>query len=144
MTDYLEVEEQCRRLMARTFYFADHHDTDGFVGLFASDGRAVFRGVTAVGIDEIRASFLQRDPERVTRHHLGFPHIEVIDADTARGVGTFVIYDGRHSGDSAVLPLTAPVSLGEIQQTFLRTAEGWRIATHKSVRVFETKSEARQ
>jgi hypothetical protein len=140
MTSPLLDELECARLAIAWTYHLDRHENDKMVALFAED--AVFHsqaGVDVVGHEGILRVLQKRDPNRVTRHVLAAPYIEMTGPDEARGVSAFTVFDGfkdQHQG-SGPMPLLAPVTVGEFHQTYRRTPQGWRIATARSVPVFK-------
>ncbi|PZQ24630.1 MAG: hypothetical protein DI569_00155 [Sphingopyxis macrogoltabida] len=133
-------ELECARLAVAWSFHIDRHANDAVIALFAEDGilhgQAGFDGV---GREAILKMLQKRSPNRVTRHVLAAPFIEMTGADEARGVAAFTVYDGfrdQHEGDGP-MPLLPAVTVGEFHQTYRRTADGWRIATCRSVPVFK-------
>jgi hypothetical protein len=128
------TETVCSQLMARSIYFIDHHDIDGFVGLFDEKGSLTVRNERHVGHDDIRRFMQSRDPERITRHIIGAPAI-LIDGDSVRGVAYFALYEGRKVGETA--PIAPPHLVGEFHQEYREAADGWRLLSHRAMRVFD-------
>jgi hypothetical protein len=129
-------ELACARLLLRTGAFSDRHDVDGFLSLFAEDGVIDRIGQPFVGHNAIRALMEARPRDRVTRHLLSPPVIEVIGPNDATGRSYFSLYDGIGEPDGAVLPLKAPVLVGEFDQIYCRNLGEWKIARHKVSAVF--------
>ena len=58
------------------------------------------------------------------RHVCANPMVEVVDADHATGTGSQVVY--RHDRTTG---LTEPAILVDYDDRYVRTADGWRIAS---------------
>ena len=128
-TERLAIEAECTRLINTFSWRVDAFDYDGVVALFTPDctfSRAdkVFRG-----IDGLRVSLNARPRDRTTRHICSNIVIDVADHDRAAGKAYALVFGHRGAlkeGDEA--PLGVPVSLILYEATFVRNAQGWRIA----------------
>ena len=133
-------ELECARLVTALSYRLDQHENDAVIALFADDGILHSQaGVDAVGGEAILGLLAKRNPNRVTRHMLAVPFIEMTGPDEARGVAAFTVYEGfrdQHEG-SGPMPLLPAVTVGEFHQSYRRTSAGWRIASCRSVPVFK-------
>lgn len=138
MTDTGLLDElACTRLMVRASAFADRHDVEGFVSLFSPAGVVDRIGQPFVGQDAIRAFMEGRPRERITRHLLLPPVIELDGEDAASGVSYFLLYDGTDTtGEGEVLPLRTPLLVGEYHQTYERLNGEWKVTMHRVVPVF--------
>lgn len=144
MNDAVLLDElACARLLLRTGAFSDRHNIDGFLSLFAEDGVIDRIGQPFVGHDAIRAFMEGRPRDRVTRHLLSPPVIEVVGPNDATGKSYFSLYDGIEEPDGGVLPLKAPVLVGEYDQVYRRNDGEWRIALHKVSVVFRPREGTR-
>src|SRR5688572_14011297 len=133
-------ELACTRLAIAWGYHLDRHENSQIAALFAEDGVLHSKtGVDAVGSAAIVAVLGKRDANRVTRHFLAPPFIEVIGENRAQGVIPYTVFEGFRGKDEAQgpMPLLPPVTVGEFRQTYRRTQDGWRIATSRSAPIFK-------
>jgi ketosteroid isomerase-like protein len=141
MTDVerMLIEHACLKLQAQYGVFADRGDVEGFTQLFAPDGSVQVPEAPAfVGHAAIRASIQALGAMGVTmRHVLTNGVVDVIDADTARGVSYLTVYNSTAEPDaSGQRPVQPPATVGEYADSFRRTPEGWRFQTRVLTRVF--------
>ena len=140
MTATIISELECARLAIAWARFVDLHDNDAVVALFADDGVLHAPGGGEIaGHPAILAALATRSANRVTRHMLAPPLVTMKGADEAHGVICFTVFDGfkdTHEG-TGPMPLQPPVTVGEFHQTYRRTEQGWRIASHRNVQVFK-------
>ena len=131
----LWIERECARLVTLYCHYVDHGEAERVAELFSKDGRWVSAQVTMDGVEQIRSGFARRqaNAKRMSRHVCNNLHVEVQDADHAEGCVYLTLY--RHDGKEgrALSPLEGPAMVGEYRDTFVRTAEGWRIATREIV-----------
>jgi uncharacterized protein (TIGR02246 family) len=135
MTD-IAIERACERLVLDFAHFSDHHNPDALVSLFTPDGRMERpSGDVLVGREAILKSYRARPAGRVTRHVCTNIRITVESADRALGLTYAIVYaanankppDG-HFG----IPAEPRQLVGEFEDEFLRTEEGWRIASRRA------------
>jgi hypothetical protein len=126
--------------MARSLYCADHHDDPGFVALFSEDAVLELRGRKLTGTAEIERFLAARPRERVTRHLFSPPAIDMIDAQSAKGVLYFLLHEAQQGQEDAEghYPMTLPSAVGEYHDRFVLTEAGWRIASRQIVSVFRS------
>jgi hypothetical protein len=125
----IEIERACEQLSIAYARHVDFKEYDRFAELFTEDGH-----LNAGGLIEGRAAIRQRmeqRPDRLrSRHVLTNIHVEVIDADHARGITYLSLY--RHVGDESLaespIELAGRAAVGHYEDEFVRTASGWRIA----------------
>ena len=126
------IELACRRLSIAYARGIDFRDYDGTADLFTEDGE-LDAGVPLRGREKIRRALLRRPDELRSRHVLSNIFIDVVDEASARGVSYLTLY--RHTGEeslqAAPIELAGPAAVGHYEDTFTRTAEGWRIARRK-------------
>lgn len=142
MEDDATAEAACAKLMVRAMLLADRHEVESFVRLFHADASVERRGEVLTGLAAITRFMALRDTQRITCHVLSPPCIDVIDSQNAQGVAYFTLYEGRAQSGSKVAPLQLPVTVGEVQQTYRKGQDGWRIQSHRSVRIFQTPPES--
>ena len=102
---------------------------DLFAELFTEDGH-LNAGGPVDGREAIRRRMAQRPDRLRSRHVLTNIHVEVLDADHARGITYLSLY--RHIGDESLgegpIEFAGPAGVGHYEDEFVRTASGWRIA----------------
>lgn len=147
MTDQEEIviEAACRRLLMRYATAVDRKDYDLYLTVF--DAGAVWRRPgqpPLVGVEEIRRYFdvieaKRRTPEHpdghVQRHLFTTVHIDIIDADTARGISYALVYRDETPPEGPST-MREPELLVEYDHLFRRTEKGWLIAEHEARHVF--------
>lgn len=118
-----------QRLASDYCWYADHRDVDGIVSLFSEgavfDARAV--GLTEVtGLEALRDFFQSLLPlHEYSQHMLGNHRID-LDGNSARGTCYYLMQGAiRNAG-----PISAA---GYYEDAYVRTAEGWRIASRRGV-----------
>jgi hypothetical protein len=126
--------EEIKQLKARYFRFIDTKNYAGLVDVFAPDATGPHEpGVDLVHGNERIAASVERWLATVqTAHHGHMPEIEILTATTARGVWTFEDHlwnwppgepDGQFHG------------YGIYHETYVKLAEGWRIASMEIERI---------
>jgi SnoaL-like protein len=122
------AEHDCTKLQMEYGVFADHGDVEGYVGLFAPDATINVPGHPIhVGLEEIRASIKQVIARGTWRHVETNSVINVIDANTAKGVVYSTVYSDAAPWNSAdLLPVRPPYLIGEYEDIFEKTSAGWR------------------
>lgn len=147
MNDKLQqdIALACQRLIAAFAYHVDHRGADGAANVFAQDGTFERRGDVLQGREAIRASIQKRPAHVLTRHLCSPPHVEVIDAHNARAVTPFTLYRGEQQADAPnpipVVPV--PELVGEYEDSFQLTPEGWRIKARRAIVIFMCREDAR-
>jgi len=141
--DNFEIERACERLVLDFVFFSDHHQPEALSQLFADDGE-MHRpgGDSLIGRDAIQKLYQSRPPGRLTRHICTNIRITVDSADHARGVSYALIYSCNlnqpayaHFGIEA----ESRHLIGEFEDEFIRTPEGWRFAVRHARFVMHTK-----
>lgn len=126
------IERECARLSIAYARAIDFRDYDAFVELFVEDA-VLDAGGAFEGKAAIRASLAKRPDELRSRHVLTNIFIEVVDADTARGISYLSLY--RHVGAESLaagpVAFDGPAAVGHYEDRFTRTPDGWRIARRK-------------
>lgn len=133
------AEHQCRNLIAALVLAQDHGDAEAAAGLFAADGVWVRSGKPYAGRDAIRASFDGRDLGTVIRHIVSNQLVTIASPTVATATSYYLVYVHRDGGGQApkVGRLEEPVALGEWQDSFVLTADGWRFARREGRRVLD-------
>jgi ketosteroid isomerase-like protein len=132
----ISIERACERLVLDFAYFSDRAQYDALAALFTPDGTMMRpAGDTLVGRDAILKSYQARPAGRMTRHFCTNIRITVDSLDRAHGLTYAVVYSA-----DAVRPPEAHFGIkadprhlvGEFEDEFVRTEEGWRIASRRA------------
>lgn len=129
----LEIEHACRKVMLKSISTFDERDFAAFSGLFAHDGvfvRANQPDEPLIGREAILAALQARPADRLTRHLCTNVEIDVVDADHAIGRCYLYLFSASTSAPEQAggRPADSTQRLGEYLDSYVRTAEGWRIA----------------
>jgi len=136
------IERVCERLVLDFAHFSDSQDYESLANLFASNGTMVRpSGDLLVGRTAIIQSYRARPAERITRHVCTNIRIIVESSDRAHGLTYAVVYSANadQSPEAHFGVKADPRHLvGEFEDEFVRTEEGWRIASRKARFVMHT------
>jgi uncharacterized protein (TIGR02246 family) len=116
MTDEHEIAH-LRDRYAETF---DSRDAAGFAALFAEDGALVVPGGKAITGPQRLARLVESVPANGSRH-IPVTAAITVDGDTARCRGPYRLERGE------------TVETGVYDDTFIRTADGWRFARREAL-----------
>jgi uncharacterized protein (TIGR02246 family) len=130
MTD-TSIERACERLVLDFAYFSDSQNHDALAALFTPDAIMVRpNGDSLAGREAIRKAYQARPAGRITRHICTNIRITVESPDLARGLTYAIVYSATadrlpeaHFGIGA----DPRHLIGEFEDEFARTDEGWRI-----------------
>ena len=139
--DRVQIEQSCARLVLESIAANDRQDYEAFAALFTSDG-LLHRpnGEPLCGHDEIVESYRSRPRNRITRHFCSNILVHVESQRSARSTTYVILYSAdslqsdRHFGakcDSRTL-------IGELEDKFRLTMDGWRIAERRAKFVMYT------
>jgi uncharacterized protein (TIGR02246 family) len=128
----LLIIEACRDLVLRAAECADGHDAAGLAALFVPDG--VLRrpgGQPLLGRAAIAQAYAERPASRITRHLVTNTRVVVESAIAAAArsrvllcAGSTDDADGPHGR-----PQRGPLLVGEFDDRFTLSDEGWRFAS---------------
>lgn len=133
--DVLLAKQACHDLVMRFVACNDRRDPQGLAALFADEGVLVRpNGDTLVGPAAIAAAYADRPADRLTRHLVGNVLIDVTSPTGAIGSSTVLLWSG--SAQDTPGPFGRPAQgrqvMGEFEDTFVRTVQGWRIARREA------------
>lgn len=138
ITQILEIERECERLIAQYCHFVDHGEAARIADLFTEDGTWRNINVSMDGRDGIRTGFMKRQNNqgRMSRHVCTNTLIDVISETEAKGVVYMSLYfhDGEAGRETS--PTDCLQKLGEYQDRYVKTDEGWKFATREVVSNF--------
>ena len=125
MIDDTASERACERLVLDFAYFSDRRDYESLADLFVTDG-AMIRpsGDPLIGREAIIESYQSRGAGRITRHVCTNIRITLESANRPEA----------HFGIKA----DARQLIGEFEDEFVRTTEGWRIESRRARFVMHT------
>ncbi len=123
-------------------YLTDRQDYAGFAALFTPEGNLSRPGSAAlVGRPAIQKAYEARPVTRITRHLCTNIRITVDSAERARGLTYVLLFSGNsaepapdHFGRAA----DTRQLVGEFEDEFERTPEGWRIRARQARFVLHT------
>ena len=126
----VEIKAACSDLFISYARLLDFGQFDDFVELFSDDARMNL-GFVLEGKEAIRVSMTKRSPELRSRHVLTNISIDVQDDSHASGIAYLSLY--RHTGPASLaaepVEFNQPSGVGHYENTFVRTVQGWRIAS---------------
>jgi ketosteroid isomerase-like protein len=129
-------ELACQRLVIESAAHNDARDWAALAGLYAED--AVLTrpsGEQIVGRAAIEASYAAGPPNRRTRHVVSNFRFDSAYDSSARGDASVVIYswDATAERDPRFgYPLDSRVVVGDFEDEFVRTQQGWRIGARRA------------
>ena len=131
----LLIERACSRLVLLAAECADHHRAAEFAALFAPD--AVLsrpNGEPLRGREAIRQAYAQRPADRITRHVVTNTRVDVLSDSEARATSVVLLWAGSINDEAG--PRGRPAQpgqvLGEFDDRFALTPEGWRIVSRRA------------
>jgi len=132
----LDAIERIKALKARYFRFVDTKQWDAFETLFTPDApleiaEARPKAFTPVELSDLLRAHYGRC---VTVHHGHTPEIDLDGPDSARGI--WAMEDQRFfEADDPTAPFASAFGAGHYHETYVRTSEGWRIASLRLTRL---------
>jgi len=130
-SDYIELS----RLVIEHTYRNDSGRPDTVHELYAEDGVLELQGTTLRGrqaIAEWGRQLVKNPPWRIIRHVCGNMRFVADGPDAAEGITILTVYMVSGPGAATTLPL----QVGEDHDRFVRTPEGWRLASRRWVELF--------
>lgn len=132
----LEAVEEIRNLKARYFRLLDTKQWDALAEVFAPDLQVLSpEGEVWLEGGPAFAASLRTSLERAVSQHQGFTaEIEILDADTARGVWAMqdvIAWEDRHPREG----WRSMVGRGHYHETYRRIDGRWRIAALTLTRI---------
>lgn len=130
IAEQLHAIEQIKSLKARYLRFVDTKQWDAFEALFTPDAKLEITEARAEPFTSHELSGLLRAHygRCVTVHHGHTPEIELNGPDNASGV--WAMEDQRFfAADDPSAPFASALGAGHYHETYVRTPEGWLIAS---------------
>ena len=140
--DDLASERACERLVLDFAHFSDRQDYQSLAELFVPDGIMMRpSGDPLIGREAIVKSYQSRPGGRITRHVCTNIRITVESAHRAHGLTYAVVYSANSNEPPEAhfgIKADARHLIGEFEDEFVRTAEGWRIESRRARFVMHT------
>ncbi|MEE2745433.1 MAG: nuclear transport factor 2 family protein [Pseudomonadota bacterium] len=130
----LLIKDECQALSLRFGRLQDERRYEELPGLMTADGT-----YTRLGEELIIADFIEwvgTMPPNKTRHFVTPTEINVIDSSSSTGLTYYTLY--LYGGDNQPpYPLNGPFVVGEYQEEFSKTENGWKIRRRKAIIIFK-------
>jgi len=130
-SDYIELS----RLVIEHTYRNDSGRPDTVHELYVEDGVLELQGTTLRGRQAIAdwgRQLAKNPPWRLIRHVCGNMRFVADGPDAAEGITVLTVYMVAGAGAAT----TVPLQVGEDHDRFVRTPEGWRLASRRWVELF--------
>lgn len=132
-----EVQLACEQLAIGYARASDVGDAHQAAACFTEDGQLDMPGGRSfIGRDAIRQRLIDQPADQVSRHVLSNISIELRSPDHAVGQCYVTMYRGARTTSAGALPLDGPYLVGQYDDEYRRTAEGWRLARRKLTTIF--------
>lgn len=139
----LLIERACLRLMTAYCTHLDNRETEAFLDLYTPEATWIrtepLPAIELAGREAIRGFVERRGADSYSKHLVINPVIDVIDADTAKGVSFGMVVRGPADGALPV-PMRGLELLVEYRDSFVRTAAGWRFARREMSRLIDVEA----
>ncbi|HEV7853458.1 MAG TPA: nuclear transport factor 2 family protein [Mycobacterium sp.] len=135
----MTVHWELVRLNNAFAFYLDNGVFESMIELFTPDGLFDRAGIVHRGQDEIRDGMAER-PKVTTRHLLTNFHLTSLDDDAAEAVVCAMVYHGpvAENGE-AVVYATDNGRVIEFHDRYVKTVDGWRIASRIARPIFTPK-----
>lgn len=132
-----EVQQACEQLAIGYARASDVGDADRAAAYFTEDGQLEMPGGRSfMGRDAIRQRLADQPADQVSRHVLSNISIELRSPDYAVGQSYVTMYRATRTGSAGALPLDGPYLVGQYDDEYRCTPEGWRLARRKLTTIF--------
>ncbi len=140
--EIMTIQRVCERLVLDFADCSDRQDYDAMILLFTENAILTRpSGDSLAGRAAILKSYQSKAGQRITRHVCTNIRVAVDSADAARGLTYAVIYSakaGQASEGHFGIKAEARQMVGEFEDEFVRTPEGWRFSTRRARFVMHT------
>jgi hypothetical protein len=127
--DRLLAEQACRDLVILAAVLVDVQAFEGYAALFTRDGVLLRPGLQAIqGYAAILDSYRSKPAGRITRHLLSNTLVVLESDSQARATSNVLLWSGRMPDPAGPFgrPLRGQQVVGEFEDRFFLTSEGWR------------------
>jgi 3-phenylpropionate/cinnamic acid dioxygenase small subunit len=110
-------------LVTEYAWLLDHREFDAVVGLCTEDAELKIRGQAIVGAEGLQRWVDQRatNQGRRSQHQMSLLRLTPVDEDTVEGTAALVLHVAKSGGSGTYVDL-----VGEYQDEYVRTSDGWR------------------
>jgi ketosteroid isomerase-like protein len=130
------IEWQLTRINYASAYYMDNGEFEKLIELFTPDALFDRAGLVHHGHEEIREG-LQNRPAITTRHLLSYLHYSDVTPDSAAAVVSAITYHGNAAvNGEPVAYATRNGRVLDFHDTYVRTGDGWKIASRVARVVF--------
>jgi hypothetical protein len=142
--EVLAIERACERLIYEFFEAIDTRNDRHLANLFIADctyARPIEPNTIISGIENVVKAFEARPAGRVTRHICSNVRITVESAARARGNHRVVLITGPTEPPAHPqfgFKADARQLIGEFDDEFVKTADGWRFASRRGRVILQT------
>jgi hypothetical protein len=138
-TQEMAVHWELTRLNNAFAFHMDNGDFESMIRLFMPDALFDRAGIVHRGHDQLREGMADR-PKLTTRHLLTNFHLTSVDDDTAEAVVCAMVYHGpiMENGEPVVYA-TDNGRVIEFHDRYVKTVDGWRIASRIARPIFTPK-----
>jgi hypothetical protein len=138
----ISIEASCERLVLDFAFFSDQKENEALAELFTQDGTMTRpSGETLAGRAAILKEYQSRPAARITRHLCTNVRIVVESENRAHGLTYALVYSAlaiepplQHFG----VKVEPRQLIGEFEDEFVRTDDGWKIASRRARFVMHT------
>lgn len=126
----VHAEQLCRDLVTSAAVLVDTQNYEGFAALFTEDGILCRPGAEPLqGRAAIIASYRSKPAERITRHLLSNTLVQLASDTQAHATSNVLLWAGNITDPAGPFgrPLQGRQVVGEFEDWFVLTVEGWRI-----------------
>ena len=127
----LNIEQSCARCSISYGVAVDGKDYDSFADQFSEDAILELGPTKVQGRSEIRDFITKRPDDAVSKHVFTNILIDVESDNSASGVTYLVLYKGQSPNGNPITSIPNPALVGHYEDHFVRTGDGWKIASRK-------------
>ncbi len=132
MRQHIAIEDRLaiEALVTEYAYLLDHRLWDDVAGLCTDDAVLFIRGREIVGQQGLAewAEYRAQKKSRRTQHQMTLLRLEPVEPDLIRGTAALVLHVAKTGSSGTYVDL-----VGEYQDEYARTAEGWRFRRRRLV-----------
>ncbi|MFC2078779.1 nuclear transport factor 2 family protein [Candidatus Bipolaricaulota bacterium] len=132
----LHAAFECEQLIAAYCQLIDHGRASETADLFTEDGVLTLSPGPWKGRETIRSHMKQRErmTQRISRHVCNNFLVTSVDSHTVTATTYLTLYRADVGQGEKIGQISGPVALGEYEDTFVRTEEGW-LFSQRSCRI---------
>jgi len=131
------IEQACKTLVLDYASHRDQERRQAFADLFTVNGTLSVNGENLAGREELAGRF-QSPAQQTFRHVMSNIRIVAHSETRASGTSYALIFAGpaKAGGDASPIEVASFAAMGEYYDEFVRTEDGWRIASRRFAPIF--------